>query len=354
MVSLTINGMAVQVETGMTILEAAKQAHIDIPTFCYDPELLPVGSCRMCVVEVEGVRLLQAACVTPVSEGIVVFTESASVQEARRVILELILANHKMDCLTCEKAGTCKLQDYCYRYNVQDTRFVGAKYTYPINNANPFIHRDYNKCIMCTRCVRVCEDICVVGAINVENRGHRAKITTAFDVPLVDSPCAFCGQCVMVCPTGALTSKVSAGKARTWEIDRKVLTTCTFCGTGCTLELNVKNNRIVGITSNRNSEQSPVNKGSLCVKGRFGWDFINSFDRLTDPLIKENGEFRKTTWEEALDLAATKLSTLKVKYGSDALAGLSSARITNEENYLMQKFVRAVLGTNNVDHCARL
>jgi formate dehydrogenase alpha subunit len=158
----------------------------------------------------------------------------------------------------------------------------------------------------------------------------------------------------MVCPTGALTSKVSAVKARSWEVDRKVLTTCTYCGTGCTLELNVKDNQVVGVTSNREAEQSPVNKGSLCVKGRFGWDFINSPERLTDPLIKENDEFRVATWDEALDLVAAKFSNLKAAYGSDTLAGLSSARITNEENYLMQKFTRAVLGTNNIDHCARL
>lgn len=354
MVNLTIDGQAIRTRRGMTILEAARQVGIDIPTFCYDPDLRPVGSCRICVVEVDGWRTLAAACVTPVTEGMVVRTDSPAVIEARQVILELMLANHPLDCLTCEKAGACKLQEYCYRYGVKDSRFKGAKYHYPVNDPNPFIERDYNKCIMCTRCVRVCEDVVNVGAINVQNRGHHAKIAAAFDSHLADSPCVFCGNCVMVCPTGALTNKVSAGRARTWDVEKKILTTCPYCGTGCTLELNVKDNKVVGVTSNRSPGKSPVNQGYLCVKGRFGWDFINSPDRLTDPLIKEDGKFRKATWEEAIDLIAAKFKELKTNYGGDALVGLSSARITNEENYLMQKFVRVVLGTNNVDHCARL
>ncbi|MDD3270372.1 MAG: formate dehydrogenase subunit alpha, partial [Syntrophomonadaceae bacterium] len=275
------------------------------------------------------------------------------VVEARKVILELLLARHKLECHTCERDGSCKLQDYCYRYGVTDSRYAGQGPHFGMEDPNPFIKRDYDKCIMCTKCVRVCEEITGAQAINIKDRGHHAKIATVFDGKLADSSCVFCGQCVMVCPVGALTSKVSAGKGRAFET-KGVLTTCTYCGTGCTFELNVKDDQVVGVTSVRDLAVSPVNKGALCVKGRFGWDFIHSPDRLTTPLIKENGEFRAASWDEALNLAAEKLQGIKDKNGADSLAVFSSARVTNEENYLAQKFARAVLGTNNVDHCARL
>lgn len=355
MVNLTINGKEIQVPRGTTILKACQMNGIDVPTLCYDEDLRLAGSCRMCVVEVKGRPLYAASCVAPVEPGMVVETESPGIVEARKMVLELLLARHKVECHTCEKTGECRLQDYCYRYGVKDTRFTeGGAHHYPIFDENPFIERDYEKCIMCTRCVRACEEITVARAINVKERGHHAKIATAFDGNLADSPCVFCGQCIMVCPVGALTSRVSAGKGRPIDIDRKVLTTCTYCGTGCTLELNVKDNKVVGVSSNRDEEWSPVNKGALCVKGRFGWDFVNSPDRLTTPLIKENGEFREASWDEALEYVADRLGKVKAEFGPDSFAFFSSARTTNEANYLAQKFTRAVMGTNNVDHCARL
>ncbi len=354
MITLTINGHEVQVPRGTTILEACQQNQVSVPTLCYDRDLRLAGSCRMCLVEVQGRPLYVASCVTPAENGMVVETESPGIVEARKVILELLAARHDFKCQTCEKNGDCKFQDLCYQYGIAETSYnVGHQEPYPIDDPNPFIERDYNKCIMCTRCVRACEEITMARAINVENRGHHAKIAAAFDADLAESPCVFCGQCIMVCPVGALTSKVSTGLGRSYEVDR-VLTTCTYCGTGCTLELNVKDNRVVGVTSNRDEEFSPVNKGALCVKGRFGWDFVNSPDRLTTPLIKENGEFREASWDEALDLVASRLSDIKQKHGPDSMAVFTSARATNEENYLAQKFTRAVLGTNNVDHCARL
>jgi len=325
----------------------------DIPTFCYDPDLRLAGTCRMCVVEAKGMRNLLASCVTPAQNGMVIETESAAVVEARKIVLELMLARHKLTCHTCERDGDCRLQDYCYRYGVTESRFAGQAPHFAIDDPNPFIERDYDKCVMCTRCVRACEGITGARAINVMERGHHARIATAYNGMLEDSPCVFCGQCIMVCPVGALTSKISAGKGKAAQTE-KVLTTCTYCGTGCTFELNVKNDKVVGVTSCRDQERSPVNKGALCVKGRFGWDFINSPERLTTPLIKENGEFREATWDEALDLAASKLLGVKNLYGPDALAMFSSARVTNEENYLAQKLMRAAIGTNNVDHCARL
>lgn len=353
MLQLTINGQQIEVSPGTMLLDACRQAGADIPTFCYDPDLKLAGSCRMCVVDVQGRRNLQASCVTPCENGMVVDTESEKTVEARRIVLELLIARHKLECMVCEKTGNCKLQEYCYRYGVKESRFAGEQGHFAMEDPNPFIERDYDKCIMCTRCVRACEEITGAQAINVKERGHHAKISTIFDGKLADSTCVFCGQCVMVCPVGALTSKVSMGKGRSFECE-KVLTTCTYCGTGCTLELNVKDNQVVGVTSNRDAAYSPVNKGALCVKGRFGWDFIHSPERLTTPLIKENGQFRAASWEEAMDFAASKLKAIKEKDGPDAIAMFSSARVTNEENYLAQKMMRAAIGTNNVDHCARL
>ncbi|NLB52142.1 MAG: molybdopterin-dependent oxidoreductase [Syntrophomonadaceae bacterium] len=353
MISLKIDGKEIQVPRGTMLLEACRKAGADLPTLCYDEDLRLAGSCRMCVVEAKGRPNLLAACVMPAENGMDIQTESPDVVEARKVILELLTARHKFDCHVCEKDGECKLQDYCYRYGVKESRFSGEGPHFYKEDPNPFIERDYDKCIMCTRCVRACEEITGADAINLEDRGHHAKISTAFNGILADSTCVFCGQCVMVCPVGALTSKVSAGKGKAAQ-NKKVLTTCTYCGTGCTLELNVNNDKVVGVTSNRDREYSPVNKGALCVKGRFGWDFIHSPERLTTPLIRENGELRPASWEEALDYAAGKLSGIKEKYGADTLAMFTSARVTNEENYLAQKFMRAAIGTNNVDHCARL
>jgi predicted molibdopterin-dependent oxidoreductase YjgC len=353
MIKLTINGKEIQVPRGTMLLDACQQAGADIPTLCYDPDLRLAGSCRMCVVEAKGRNNLMAACVSPAENGLVIDTESPDVVEARKVILELLLARHKLECHTCDRDGSCKLQDYCYRYGVTESQYAGEGPHFGMDDPNPFIKRDYDKCIMCTKCVRACEEITGAQAINIAGRGHHAKIATVFDGKLADSPCVFCGQCVMVCPVGALTSKVSAGKGKSFQT-KDVLTTCTYCGTGCTFELNVKDDHVVGVTSVRDSEFSPVNKGALCVKGRFGWDFIESEERLTTPLIRENGELRPASWDEALDFAANKMKAIKEQHGPDALALFSSARATNEENYLAQKLFRAAIGTNNVDHCARL
>lgn len=353
MINLTINGRDIQVPRGTLLLDACRAAGADIPTLCYDPDLRLAGSCRMCVVEAQGRRNLLASCVTPVENGLVIETESPAVVEARKVVLELLLARHKLECHVCEKDGECRLQDYCYRYGVKESRFAGEGPHFYKEDANPFIERDYDKCIMCTRCVRACEEITGARAINLENRGHHVRIATAFNGELKDSPCVFCGQCVMVCPVGALTGKLSTGKGKSYQVD-KVSTTCTYCGTGCTLQLNVKDDQVVGVSSIRDDKYSPVNKGALCVKGRFGWDFIGSPDRLTTPLIRENGELRAAGWDEALDFAASRIKEIKQQNGPDALAMFSSARMTNEENYLAQKLMRAVIGSNNVDHCARL
>jgi formate dehydrogenase alpha subunit len=347
-VNVTINGQAVQVEAGMTILEATKTVGIDVPTFCHDPELTKAGACRICVVEVTGVRNLPASCTTPVGEGMVIQTESDRVIKARKTVLKLLWASHPQDCLTCEKTGSCKLQDYSYRYDISGSPYKGEVKEIAFDDSNPFFFRDLNKCILCGKCIRKCHDVNGVGAIDFMYRGFDTKVTTAFDTPIEESSCVFCGMCVDICPVGALTPKQGLHKGRPWEVD-KVLTTCPYCGCGCTFYLNVRDDKIVGVTPNF---EGPMN-GHMCVKGRFGWDFVDSPDRLKTPLIKKDGEFVEATWDEALDLVSSKFKEVTAQYGADALAGLSSARATNEENYLFQKLLRS-FGTNNVDHCARL
>ncbi len=348
MVQLEINGRKISVPEGTTILEAAQSCGIEIPNLCYDKDLTAAGACRLCVVKVEGFRNLPSSCTTKVQEGMKVFTEDPEVIDARKTILELMLANHPNDCMTCEKTGNCRLQDYCYKYGIKSSPFIGERKDFPIDSVNHLIERDQNKCILCGKCVRVCSEIQVTNAIELTDRGFYTKVTTPFDKPLDIDYCRFCGQCIEMCPTGALINKQIKG-TRPWEVE-KVRTTCPFCGTGCNFDLNVKDGKVIGVTANENS---PVNGRSMCVKGRFHTDFIYSPERITKPLIRENGELKETTWEKALDYIAEKLSSIKQEHGADSIAALSSARCTNEDNFVMQKFMRAVIGTNNVDHCAR-
>ena len=349
LVKLTINGQEYEVPADITVLKAAQLIGINIPTLCYEDDLSPFGACRLCIVEIEGMRNLPASCVTTVRPGMVVQTHSPAVMEARRTILELLVANHPLDCLTCEKMGNCKLADYCYEYGVKTSSFHGKVHEYEIEDSNPFILRDMNKCVLCGKCVRACAEITGKNNIDYAYRGFDSKISTFGDMPFIDSDCVFCGQCVSVCPTGALMEKSLVGVARHMEL-KKVRTTCPFCGTGCNFDLCVKDDKVVAVTT---TPDNPVNGRALCIKGRFGWDYIYSPDRLKTPLIKKDGEFVEASWDEAFDLIASKFGEIKEKYGSDSFAALSSARCTNEENYLMQKFVRTVMGTNNVDHCAR-
>lgn len=351
-VTLTIDGIQITVPKGTTVLEAAEQAGIFIPTLCHDPELSKPGACRLCVVEIPGARNLPASCVTEATEGMVVYSASPAVIEARKTILELLLANHPEDCLTCHKSGNCKLQDYAYYYGVRQDAYKGEKHNYPIEDDNPFIVRDMNKCILCGKCIRVCEEIQGNNAIDFAFRGFSSKVGPAMGTTLSDtelSNCVFCGNCIAVCPVGALTEKAMLGKGRQWEVE-KFTTTCPYCGVGCQFDLNVKDGKVIGVTST----QGDVNGRFLCVKGRFGYGFIHHPDRLTTPLIKKDGEFVEATWDEAIGLVVKKLGEAKDTYGPDSIAMLSSARATNEENYLMNKLARAVIGTNNIDHCARL
>lgn len=349
LIKLTINKQAVEVPAGSTVLQAAEYVGIDIPRLCYSPELSVFGGCRICVVEIEGIRGLPASCATQALPGMIVRTETPKIVQARKTILELMLANHPMDCLTCDKMGDCKLADYAYRYGIKETPYKGEQRNYAIDQSDPFIIRDMNKCILCGSCVRACAEITGQDNLSYMGRGFDSIPTTADNVPYLESDCVFCGQCVTACPTGALTEKSMAGKGRRWEF-KMVRTTCPFCGTGCNYDLAVKDGKVVGVLT---SPDNPVNQGALCVKGRFGWDFIYNPKRLTKPLIKKNGQFEEASWEEAFDLISKRFAEIKEKHGAESFAALSSARCTNETNFLVQKFARAVMGTNNVDHCAR-
>ena len=346
MIHLTINGLPVSVPEGTTILDAARSADIPIPTLCHHPKLTPYGGCRLCIVEVKGINRPVTSCTTLVAADMEVATTTPAIEGMRKTILELILSDHPNDCMVCEKAGDCALQELAYFYGVRENRFDGERRCYAGKDRNPFIDRDMEKCILCGKCVRVCEEVQGVGAIDIAYRGFNAKICPPFEK---DLSCEFCGQCVSVCPTGALTGKAWTQRGRQKDI-KEVDTICPYCGCGCGITLHVRRNEIVRVSS----REETINEGWLCPKGRFGYTFVNSPERLHVPLIKEKGVFREAGWDEAMSLIVSKLGKIKKKYGPDAIGGLASARCTNEENYLFQKFMRAVIGTNNIDHCARL
>lgn len=348
-IKLTINDKVIEALEGKTLLEVAEENGLDIPHLCSDPRLEPYGACRLCLVEIKGEQKLQPACATLAKEGMEVITESVTLYEIRRTLIDLLLSTHPEDCLTCEASGNCALQDLAYRYGVRKTSYLGEKPDIPLEDHNPLVYREREKCILCGRCVRICSEVQGVNAYTFANRGFKTVVATAFDEPLSPENCEFCGQCLSTCPTGALFSRLEIGKARDWET-REVLTTCPYCGCGCQIALRVKDNQVVGVKSYYDTP----NRGNLCAKGRFGWEFINHPERLKTPLIKKKGRLVEASWEEALNLVSKKLLEIKEKHGSNSLGFLASARCTNEENYLLQKLARVVFETNNIDNCARL
>jgi predicted molibdopterin-dependent oxidoreductase YjgC len=352
-VTITIDGREVSANPGQTILECARNIGIFIPTLCYYQNTTNVGACRVCVVEVENARSLVASCCMPISPGMVVRTNTPAVRAAQKMIIELLWSSGDHNCLTCEQNGQCELQNLVYWLKIDKPRFKIEPPGYALDDSNTMILRDLNKCVLCGRCIRACNEIQVNEVLDFSMRGSYAKVGPAFDEDYINSSCVFCGECLQVCPTGAITFKQAKFAGRPWELN-KVRTTCAYCGVGCQMDLFVKDNKIVKVMGNR--EYGQPNGGSLCVKGRFGMDFIQHPDRLEKPLIryKKNEDLKEASWDEAYNFIADKLSAIKKKTGSDSIAGLSSARCTNEENYLFQKFMRAVIGTNNVDHCARL
>lgn len=294
-VTLTINGQQITVPSGSTILEAAEKLGIFIPTLCHEPGLPGVASCRICVVEVKGAKKLAPSCMTAVRDGMEVETESEAVVEARRTILELILSNHPRDCLTCEKNGDCRLQDYAFMYGVKGPGFKGERHNYPVEEDNPYIIRDMNKCILCAKCVRTCAQVKGRAVIDYAYRGFDTKVTPAMDVTLGQSDCVFCGRCVAVCPVGALSWKPLAGKGRTWEMEKEEVT-CTFCESGCTFELVKKDGHVLAVVP-----KTPAPGKPLCLKGRLGLELLYC-DRPSRPLVKKDGEFVEVPWAEAIGL----------------------------------------------------
>jgi predicted molibdopterin-dependent oxidoreductase YjgC len=367
-IHITLDGLPLQAEQGQTILQVARQNSINIPTLCFHKDLSPTGNCRMCVVEVKNSRFLQAACVTQVTDDMEIFTQSEKAVNSRKLSLQLMLANHPQDCITCEASGDCELQDLAYEYKVEAPAWGTKGSRYPVDSdANPFIRVDMNRCILCRRCVSACSEIQVRNVWGVARRGIDEQIIAGADNSLLEARCESCGQCVAYCPTGALSNKISYGKGRRHQV-RKTSTICTYCGVGCQFDFNLLNNKIIGVSSNPNS---PVNGMALCVKGRYGWDFIYHPDRLKKPKVRrylldkkqKPAEFApdspdwnwvESDWETALDITALKMMQAKESYGPDSIGIFTSAKCTNEENFLMNKFARQVIGTNNIDHCARL
>ena len=342
-INFTIDGMPASSEKGKTILEAAFENGIYIPNLCHNEDLKPAGVCRLCLVEVEG-KKPTVSCMTPLEEGMVVTTDSPTINNVRKMTLGLLLANHDGDCLTCSKEGQCKLRELSSYIGITDDDMAKLRRStrdLPKDTSNPFFTIDMNKCVLCGICVRTCAEIQGDSAIDYALRGYDTVVAALANEPIAESVCVSCGECVVRCPTGALSINNYQPPAR------EVKTTCVYCGVGCGLVVGARGDKIVNVEGDRDNI---VNKGHLCVKGRFGFSFVNHPDRLTTPLIKKDGEFVEASWDEALSLIAEKLGS----YESEEMAVLSSAKITNEENYVVQKFARAALGTNNVDHCARL
>jgi predicted molibdopterin-dependent oxidoreductase YjgC len=348
---MRIDGVAVEFREGETILEVARRAGITIPTLCYDPRLRPGGSCRLCMVEMEDRPQSVAACTFPAAAELSVRTQSKALRDYRRTLLELVLSTlPEGECCHCAEIGPCDLHRLAAEYGAAGLRFRGSKNGARADDDNPFVLRDYEWCISCYRCTRMCNDYGQAHAMVPGGHGFSTRITTLFERGLMDTTCEFCGQCISTCPTGALADRLRLGRAKAAEITKSVKTVCAFCGTGCTFYLDVADGRIVGV---RPDFDSTVSRGSLCVKGQFAWEFVHSADRLTTPLVRKNGELREATWDEAYDAIAERLGSIKDAYGPDSIVFMSSSKATNEANYLLQKMARAAIGTNNIDNCAR-
>jgi NADH-quinone oxidoreductase subunit G len=342
-VTLTINGQEVKVPQGTLVIEAAKQAGIEIPSYCYYPGLTLQGACRMCLVAIEKMPKLQTACTTMATNGMVVFTETEEVKNARKAMLEFLLTNHPLDCPVCDKGGECELQDAVFRYGAAETRFMETKLHHEERKFSNLVYYDWPRCILCYRCVRVCDEGLDVNAYGIGFRGAHSEIIPNQGEKL---ECEECGMCIDICPVGALTSGTYRYKTRPWELTYTG-TICNHCGDGCKTTLAVRNNQIIRAN---NRDHSGFNGEFLCVKGRFGWDFVNHEQRLAAPLIRKNGQQETRTWEEALGVTVERLTSVLKEHGPASIAVIGSNRTTNEENYLLGRFARTVLGTNNLDH----
>ncbi len=345
MVRMTIDGMTVKVPKGTLVIEAARRVGVMIPHFCYHPKLKPDANCRMCLVEVEKMPKLQTACSTPVDEGMSVRTATSVVNDAHRSVLEFILANHPLDCPVCDQGGKCDLQDFSHQYTAT-SRFIETKRVFPKEYFSPLIETQMNRCVQCLRCVRYCDEVMDVKALAPAGRGTMTEIKHFGPHPL---NCEFCGGCVQICPVGAITSRLSMYEYRPWMLKRAD-TICGYCGDGCQMTVHTKGKELIEVNSAHGAGR---NNGDLCARGFFGFHASSHSERLTHPLIRRNGALVQTTWEEALEYVADRISTIKTTHGGSSFGGLISGRCTNEELYLFQKLLRVAVGTNHIDSSAR-
>jgi NADH-quinone oxidoreductase chain G len=347
MVTLTIDGKSTSVPKGTLVIEAARQVGVMVPHFCYHPKLTPDANCRMCLVEIEKMPRLQTSCSTPVAEGMVVKSStSTQAADARKSVLDFILANHPLDCPVCDQGGRCDLQDFSHEYTATTSRFKELKRVFPKEYFSPLIETQMNRCVQCLRCVRYCDQVMDVKALAPVGRGTLTEIK-AFGAHELD--CEFCGGCIQICPVGAITSRLSMYEFRPWMLKRTD-SVCGYCGDGCQITFQTKDNALIEINSTHGSGR---NNGDLCARGYFGYHVSEHPDRLTSPLIRKGDEFQAVQWEEALELVGQRLLDIKAKHGADAIGGLISGRCTNEDIYVFQKFMRGVVGTNRIDSSAR-
>ncbi|HXZ34023.1 MAG TPA: NADH-quinone oxidoreductase subunit NuoG [Terriglobales bacterium] len=346
-VNITVDGKKVTAPAGTLLIEACKNVGIEVPSFCYYPNLSLQGACRMCLVKIEKMPKLQTACTTVISEGMAVTTESDEVRQARKGMVELLLGNHPLDCPVCDAGGECELQDMTFSYGAAESRFIDTKNHRDEQQWSPVVYFDRPRCILCYRCVRVCGEGMDVWALGVQNRGVSSIIAPNKADHL---ECEECGMCIDICPVGALTSGAYRYKTRPWEM-KHVGTTCTHCADGCKTTLGVRRSDTgMQIVRGDNRDKSGINGDFLCIKGRYAFDFADHPDRLKQPLIRRDGQLTLATWEEAFELIGNKFREVLDNKSGQAVGVVGSTRTTNEENYLLQKFARVVLGTNNIDH----
>src|SRR5271163_4929855 len=342
-IALKIDDRDVTVPPGTLVIEAARRMGIEVPSFCYFPGLSLQAACRMCLVEVEKAPKLQTACTLVAMPGMIVRTSTPQVHEARKAMLEFLLANHPLDCPVCDKGGECELQDMVFTYVADKSRFAEEKRHQPEQKWSEAVYYDAPRCILCFRCVRVCDEGMDVKALGVGARGSQSVIIPNGENHL---DCEECGMCIDICPVGALTSGTYRYKTRPWEMTY-VSTVCTHCSNGCKTTLSVRNNEILRAN---NRDLSGFNKDFLCVKGRFGFDFTRHPERLRQPLVRRNGKLEPASWEDALEEVARRLKQVHSTHGPSAIGVIGSNHTTNEENYLLNRFARVTLGTNNLDH----
>ncbi|HOX92222.1 MAG TPA: molybdopterin-dependent oxidoreductase, partial [Spirochaetales bacterium] len=362
-VNIFIDNVPVAANKGETILSAAIRNGINIPNLCYHKKISHTGSCRLCIVRIEGNPKIVTSCTTPAEEGQKITAFSPELEAARKTVLDLQLSDHNDDCINCYKDGTCELQDMAFQYDLgTDKRKyprITTKADKCLDTTSQVVDFDSSKCIQCGRCIKACDEIQGKGVLSFMHRGIKSTVKTGTEL-WVDSTCDGCGECVQICPVGALSLKPVNGKRiRSKDVEKSVNTTCPYCGVGCQLQVGTKKDVVNGVASQDRiikitGVDTVPNQGSTCVKGRFGTDFVNHPDRLRKPLIRKDGKLVEVEWAEAIEYTAKRFDEIKKKNGAEALAGLSSARVTNENNYLFQKFVRSVMGSPNVDHCARL